>query len=65
MSPPSIDSAHSKEQDLEAPLEKKYDDEAEYGGHEGRLKIERNLVRKLDFRMSILVVIYILNYVRN
>ena len=29
-----------------------------------RLALERSLVRKLDVRMSILVLIYILNYVR-
>ena len=34
------------------------------GGHEARLRLERKLVGKLDLRMSILVVIYILNYVR-
>lgn len=64
MSPASIDSAHSKEQDLESPVEKQYDNDAEFGGHEARVKLEHDLVRKLDFRMSILVVIYILNYVR-
>ena len=31
--------------------------------HESRLELERKLVQKLDLRMSILVVIYILNYV--
>lgn len=39
-------------------------DEAEFGGREGRLNLERKLLRKLDMRMSILVLIYILNYVR-
>ena len=29
-----------------------------------RVALERKLVRKLDVRMSILVIIYILNYVR-
>jgi hypothetical protein len=38
--------------------------EAEFGGPEARLNLERKLVRKLDMRMSILVLIYILNYVR-
>ena len=40
------------------------DTEAEFGGREARLNLERKLLRKLDVRMSILVLIYILNYVR-
>ena len=40
------------------------DSEAEFGGLEARLNLERKLLRKLDTRMSILVLIYILNYVR-
>jgi hypothetical protein len=40
------------------------DSEAEFGGREARLNLERKLLRKLDTRMSILVLIYILNYVR-
>jgi len=43
-----------------APL----DVDAEFGGREARLVLERKLLRKLDVRMSILVLIYILNYVR-
>ena len=43
-----------------APL----DVDAEFGGREARLLLERKLLRKLDVRMSILVLIYILNYVR-
>ncbi|KAI0307088.1 MFS general substrate transporter [Multifurca ochricompacta] len=39
------------------------DVDAEFGGKEARLKLERKLLRKLDMRMSILVLIYILNYV--
>ena len=42
-----------------APL----DVDAEFGGREARLLLERKLLRKLDVRMSILVLIYILNYV--
>lgn len=34
-----------------------------FGGPEARRHLERKLLRKLDARMSILVVIYILNYV--
>ncbi|KAI0304008.1 MFS general substrate transporter [Russula brevipes] len=37
--------------------------DAEYGGREARCELERKLVRKLDMRMSILVLIYILNYI--
>ena len=64
MSPGSTDSVHTKEQDLESPVDKKYDEDEEFVGHDARRHLERNLVRKLDFRMSILIVIYILNYVR-
>jgi hypothetical protein len=40
------------------------DIDAEFGGKEARLRLERKLLRKLDMRMSILILIYILNYVR-
>jgi hypothetical protein len=40
------------------------DIDAEFGGRQARLTLERKLLRKLDVRMSILVLIYILNYVR-
>ena len=43
-----------------APL----DVDAEFGGREARLLLERKLLRKLDVRMSILVLIYIFNTVR-
>lgn len=39
------------------------DPDAEFGGREERKALEKKLLRKLDLRMSILVVIYILNYV--
>ncbi|KAH9977701.1 MFS general substrate transporter [Lactifluus volemus] len=39
------------------------DVEAEFGGREARLKLEQKLLRKLDMRMSILVLIYVLNYI--
>ncbi|KAI0772059.1 MFS general substrate transporter [Trametes elegans] len=39
------------------------DPDAEFGGHDARKKLERRLLRKLDLRMSILIVIYILNYI--
>ncbi|KAI0729320.1 MFS general substrate transporter [Fomitopsis betulina] len=35
----------------------------EFGGTEERKKLEKKLLRKLDMRMSILIVIYILNYI--
>ncbi|EIN10908.1 MFS general substrate transporter [Punctularia strigosozonata HHB-11173 SS5] len=38
-------------------------DDAEFGGTEERKKLEKKLLRKLDLRMSILIVIYILNYI--
>ena len=37
--------------------------DAEFGGPEERGRLEKKLLRKIDTRMSILVVIYILNYV--
>ena len=39
------------------------DPDAEFGGTEARKRLEEKLLLKLDVRMSILVVIYILNYV--
>ena len=41
------------------------DPDSDFGGHQARAKLERGLLRKLDMRMSILIVIYILNYVRH
>jgi hypothetical protein len=38
--------------------------DADFGGPEQRKVLERKLLWKIDARMSILVVIYILNYVR-
>ena len=37
--------------------------DAEFGGAEARSELEKRLLLKLDARMSILVVIYILGYV--
>ncbi|TRM65356.1 major facilitator superfamily domain-containing protein [Schizophyllum amplum] len=49
--------AHGKEvQAVEDP-------DAEFGGTDRRRKLERKLLWKIDLRMSILIVIYILNYV--
>jgi hypothetical protein len=39
------------------------DPDAEFGGTERRKILEKKLVRKIDLRMSILVLIYILNYI--
>ncbi len=36
---------------------------AQFGGLEARQKLEKKLLRKLDARMSVLLLIYILNYV--
>lgn len=56
------------EENLVPPLAEQPDGaldiDAEFGGKEARLRLERKLLRKLDMRMSILIVIYILNYVR-
>lgn len=41
------------------------DPNAEFGGLEERRRLEKSLIWKLDCRMTILVVIYILNYVRD
>lgn len=52
--------------DDKLPTDPSSDDDsfAEFLESEERVRMEKNLVRKLDMRMSILVVIYILNYVR-
>ncbi|KJA30031.1 hypothetical protein HYPSUDRAFT_196318 [Hypholoma sublateritium FD-334 SS-4] len=39
------------------------DPDAEFGGTEARKALEKKLLLKIDLRMSILVVIYILNYI--
>lgn len=39
------------------------DPDAEFGGSEARKRLEKKLLLKLDLRMSILIIIYILNYV--
>ena len=40
------------------------DPDVEFGGTEARNLLERKLLWKIDLRMSIMVLIYILNYVR-
>lgn len=67
MSPKFTDSFGSKAEELDIEDNQKESltrTDEDFGGHEARLTLERKLVRKLDMRMSILVVIYILNYVR-
>ncbi|KDQ29602.1 hypothetical protein PLEOSDRAFT_1025469, partial [Pleurotus ostreatus PC15] len=39
------------------------DPDAEFGGHAARVALEKKLLWKIDLRMSILIVIYILNYI--
>jgi len=39
------------------------DPDAEFGGSEQRRVLEKRLIRKIDLRMSILIFIYILNYI--
>ena len=64
-------SKYSKELERDKPTLEHYDraaetgldPDAEFGGTEARKRLEKKLLLKLDARMSILVVIYILNYV--
>ncbi|KAJ7576928.1 MFS general substrate transporter [Mycena floridula] len=44
-------------------LDEETDPDAQYGGHEARLVLEKKLLRKIDARMSIMIFIYILNYI--
>ena len=62
MSPKTSSSIHSKEVIEKGGVVTGTDDD--FGGPDARQRLERKLLRKLDLRMSILVVIYILNYVR-
>ncbi|KAH9920672.1 MFS general substrate transporter [Fomitopsis serialis] len=39
------------------------DGDEEFGGTEARKALEKKLLRKLDLRLSVLIVIYILNYI--
>ncbi|KAF9226488.1 MFS general substrate transporter [Gyrodon lividus] len=53
-----------EEKDPKGPVSHdKADPGAEFGGSEARKKLEHKLLWKLDLRMSILVMIYILNYI--
>jgi len=61
-SPNEKDTDHDQDVWTSPKIEQAQD--AEFGGPEARRKLERRLLLKLDLRMSIMVVIYILNYVR-
>lgn len=54
----------SKDADIEYAKNEVSRGDEDFGGTEARKQLERKLLRKLDARMSILIVIYILNYVR-
>ncbi|OCH92208.1 MFS general substrate transporter [Obba rivulosa] len=59
-------SSTSLEEKIEADVKStdaRDDPDAEFGGSEARKRLEKRLLLKLDLRMSILVVIYILNYI--
>lgn len=62
MSRSSIDKDDTLAVQLDPALQD--DPDAEFGGYEARKKLEAKLLRKLDARMCILIIIYILNYVR-
>ncbi|PVG04130.1 MFS general substrate transporter [Serendipita vermifera] len=57
----SSDNTHSKYRNNKLHGDERLD--AEFGGPEERRRLERKLLWKVDLRMSILVVIYILNYI--
>ena len=54
---PTDEKASISQHDVES-----FDKDAEFGGPEARRKLERKLLLKVDARMSIMVLIYILNY---
>ena len=39
------------------------DGDAEFGGPEERKRMEKKLIRRLDMRLALIVVLYLLNYV--
>ncbi|KAJ7047417.1 MFS general substrate transporter [Mycena alexandri] len=53
---------HSDEQDRPL-LSEDRENAAEFGGENGRRELEAQLVSKLDARMSVLILIYVLNYI--
>jgi hypothetical protein len=62
-SPPhDVKTGYEEKEHARGPAALGNDDE--FGGTEERARMEKSLLRRLDFRISILIVIYILNYVR-
>ena len=43
--------------------EEKLSVDADFGGTDARKALEKRLLLKLDLRMSIMIIVYILNYV--
>jgi hypothetical protein len=67
-SPPSPDLEKDQKGSSVSHQEKadsEVDRDAEFGGPEARKRLEKKLLLKVDLRMSIMVLIYILNYVRS
>lgn len=62
-SPPGDAKRDYDERERVANPGKQLDGDAEFGGTAERALMEKRLLRKLDLRHSILIVIYILNYV--
>jgi hypothetical protein len=58
-------SVKAQNDEIVTSLDPQADSDAQFGGKEARDALERSLLRKLDIRMGILVLIYILNYVRS
>ncbi|KAG7097009.1 hypothetical protein E1B28_004403 [Marasmius oreades] len=56
-------STHSVQEKNSDPASELSDADEEYGGTEARRKLEKKLLLKVDLRMSILIAIYILNYI--
>jgi len=54
---------HATEHHSRDPEVASSDPDAEFGGTEARKKLEKRVVLKVDVRMFILVIIYILNFV--
>jgi hypothetical protein len=50
-------------EDVQGVHDPTHDPDAEFGGTEERKRIEKKLLWKIDARMSIMILIYILNYV--
>ncbi|KIY51609.1 MFS general substrate transporter [Fistulina hepatica ATCC 64428] len=60
----SIRSDEGKDVGTNAPtFQDTVDPDIQFGGHEARKRLEKRLLLKIDLRLSILIVIYILNYI--